>query len=171
MNRKNGQFLWQLCFLTFVAILPVAGMESNEILPIPPILESETLAGGTRLFQLEARESNHEFFEGKLTRTLGYNGSYLGPTIRVSRGDDVVIRVENLSKRYQLGTISHGTLTKDMNSWWARVRKKADPNTKVTNSHHPGRAGENVLPGPKCEGSAGDYRGVRGRAIHRTGVV
>jgi len=37
-----------------------------------------------------------------------------------STSADVVIRVENLYKEYRLGTISHGTLYKDLQSWWAR---------------------------------------------------
>jgi len=46
-----------------------------------------------------------------------------------------VIRVENLSKEYRLGTVSHGTLTHDLQSWWARLRGKEDPNSLL--SHHP----------------------------------
>jgi lipopolysaccharide transport system ATP-binding protein len=41
---------------------------------------------------------------------------------------DVVIRVENLWKQYRYGTISHATLRKDFQSWWARIRGKEDPN-------------------------------------------
>jgi len=44
---------------------------------------------------------------------------------------DVVIRVENLSKEYRLGTISHGTLRQDLQSWWARLRGKEDPNSII----------------------------------------
>lgn len=48
---------------------------------------------------------------------------------------DVVIKVENLSKEYRLGTVSHHTMAKDLQSWWARVRGKEDPNAIVgTNS-------------------------------------
>jgi lipopolysaccharide transport system ATP-binding protein len=43
----------------------------------------------------------------------------------------VVIRVENLYKEYRLGTISHGTLYRDMQSWWARMRGKEDPNSII----------------------------------------
>lgn len=35
------------------------------------------------------------FFPGRESDTLGYNGSYLGPTIRVHRGDEVEIAVTN----------------------------------------------------------------------------
>lgn len=44
---------------------------------------------------------------------------------------DVVIRVENLYKEYRLGTISHGTLYRDLQSWWARLRGKEDPNSII----------------------------------------
>ncbi len=72
-----------------------AGENDSEPLPIPPLLQYETLQNGTKLFHLEADEGSREFFAGKSTRTLGYNGDYLGPTIRVSRGDEVIIRVKN----------------------------------------------------------------------------
>ena len=41
---------------------------------------------------------------------------------------DIVISVESLWKQYRYGTISHATLRKDIQSWWARVRGKEDPN-------------------------------------------
>ena len=44
---------------------------------------------------------------------------------------DVVIRVENLSKEYRLGTISHGTLYRDLQSVWAKFRGKEDPNSTI----------------------------------------
>lgn len=48
-----------------------------------------------------------------------------------SVGSDVVIRVEDLWKQYRLGTINHGTLIQDLQSWWARLRGMEDPNVKV----------------------------------------
>jgi lipopolysaccharide transport system ATP-binding protein len=44
----------------------------------------------------------------------------------------IVIKIENLSKEYRLGTIGRGTLIGDVQSWWARVRGKEDPNTRIT---------------------------------------
>jgi lipopolysaccharide transport system ATP-binding protein len=41
---------------------------------------------------------------------------------------DIVIRVENLSKHYRLGTIGGGTLREDLNRAWAKLRGRADPN-------------------------------------------
>lgn len=42
-----------------------------------------------------------------------------------------VIQIENLWKEYRLGVISHGTLSRDLQSWWARLRGKEDPNSKL----------------------------------------
>lgn len=44
---------------------------------------------------------------------------------------DVVIQVEHIWKEYQLGVITHRTLTRDLQSWWARVRGKEDPNAPI----------------------------------------
>ena len=45
---------------------------------------------------------------------------------------DVVIRAEGLGKQYRLGEIGTGTLSHDLNRWWARVRGRPDPLVKVT---------------------------------------
>ena len=45
--------------------------------------------------------------------------------------NDTVIKVENLSKRYRLGTIGGKTLREDVQRWWARMRGKPDPLLKV----------------------------------------
>jgi lipopolysaccharide transport system ATP-binding protein len=41
------------------------------------------------------------------------------------------IVIEDLWKEYRLGIIGHGTLTHDLQSWWARARGKEDPNAKI----------------------------------------
>lgn len=38
-----------------------------------------------------------------------------------------VIKVENLGKQYRLGTVGTGTLSQDLNRWWAKIRGKEDP--------------------------------------------
>lgn len=38
-----------------------------------------------------------------------------------------IIKVENLSKQYRLGTIGTGTLNNDLKRWWHQVRGKEDP--------------------------------------------
>lgn len=49
---------------------------------------------------------------------------------------DIVIRVENLYKEYKLGVINHGTLSHDLQSWWARLRGKDDPNSLISEQHN-----------------------------------
>ena len=41
----------------------------------------------------------------------------------------VVLQIENLSKEYRLGLIGHGTLYRDLQSLWAKILNKEDPNT------------------------------------------
>ena len=43
----------------------------------------------------------------------------------------VAIQINGVKKMYKLGQIGGGTLQADLQSWWARVRGKEDPNTKV----------------------------------------
>lgn len=50
--------------------------------------------------------------------------------------NDTVIKIEHISKHYRLGTIGGGTLRGDLQSWWARVRKKEDPNLKIGETAH-----------------------------------
>lgn len=44
---------------------------------------------------------------------------------------EVVIEVNNLSKKYKIGTIGTGTLSNDLNQWWAKFRGKEDPYSKL----------------------------------------
>ena len=44
---------------------------------------------------------------------------------------EVAIRLSGVKKMYRLGQIGGGTLQGDLQSWWARVRGKEDPNTKI----------------------------------------
>lgn len=43
----------------------------------------------------------------------------------------VAIQVSGVKKMYRLGQIGGGTLQADLQSWWAKVRGKDDPNTKI----------------------------------------
>ena len=44
---------------------------------------------------------------------------------------DIAIKVNGVKKMYKLGQIGGGTLQADLQSWWARVRGKEDPNSKI----------------------------------------
>ena len=45
--------------------------------------------------------------------------------------EQIAIKIQGLKKQYRLGQIGGGTLTADLQSWWARVRHKEDPNSKI----------------------------------------
>jgi lipopolysaccharide transport system ATP-binding protein len=43
----------------------------------------------------------------------------------------VAIQISGVKKMYRLGQIGGGTLTADLQSWWARIRGKEDPNVRI----------------------------------------
>jgi suppressor of ftsI len=69
-------------------------VEFSRPLAIPPLAPSR-VEGGVRVFDLAAGESSTAFIDGVTTPTLGYNGSYLGPTLVASRGERVRVNVVN----------------------------------------------------------------------------
>lgn len=44
---------------------------------------------------------------------------------------DIALKIENVKKQYKLGIIGGGTLSADLESWWARRKGKEDPNIKI----------------------------------------
>lgn len=44
---------------------------------------------------------------------------------------EIAIKLSGVKKQYKLGQIGGGTLTADIQSWWARKRGMEDPNTKI----------------------------------------
>jgi FtsP/CotA-like multicopper oxidase with cupredoxin domain len=63
-------------------------------LAIPPIAPSHLDEQGRRVFDLEAESGRHDFGDGPV-QTWGFNGDYLGPTLRASRGEEVLVNVHN----------------------------------------------------------------------------
>ena len=55
------------------------------------------------------------------------------------------ISVEHLTKQYDLGVIGTGTISRDLNRWWARVRKQPDPYTRIGQTDAFERIGESIL--------------------------
>lgn len=43
----------------------------------------------------------------------------------------IALKVSDVKKMYKLGQIGGGTLQADLQSWWAKVRGKEDPNSKI----------------------------------------
>lgn len=69
--------------------------KGNNKLPMPPLLEDKNPEEGKSEFDLKVQYGNKEFIEGYKTETLGYNGDYLGPVIKVNKGDEVKINIVN----------------------------------------------------------------------------
>ncbi len=61
---------------------------------IPPQMTG-TLEDGKRAYDLVMQPGTMEFLPGKQTATLGYNGNYLGPTLVMNKGEEVVLNVTN----------------------------------------------------------------------------
>ena len=62
---------------------PIEVNGTKNWLFIPPLLEDEDPSPTSSSFTLIAQESTKEYLQGKSTKTYGYNGDYLGYTIRV----------------------------------------------------------------------------------------
>jgi FtsP/CotA-like multicopper oxidase with cupredoxin domain len=73
----------------------VGDLAFEQPLQIPPVLDPEIDAEGRKVFRLRLQEGTTELVPGRQTETWGANGSYLGPTLRASRGDEVAVHVDN----------------------------------------------------------------------------
>lgn len=60
----------------------------------------------------------------------------------VPMSKDIILKAENISKQYRLGTVGTGTLSHDLNRWWHRVRGKEDPYLKVGDVNDRSQAAE-----------------------------
>ncbi|MDR3372965.1 MAG: multicopper oxidase domain-containing protein [Ancalomicrobiaceae bacterium] len=73
---------------------PIVKLTGNA-LSLPPLIEPK--AGET--WDLTAAPASHAFVAGKPVDVSGYGGGYLGPTIRLKRGETTVARLTNTLKR------------------------------------------------------------------------
>ncbi len=55
---------------------------------------------------------------------------------------NTVIEFNNVGKQYVLGTIGTGTLSQDLNRWWANIRGKEDPYLKIGETNDRTQKGE-----------------------------
>ena len=61
-------------------------------LRIPELIDARRQTNG---ITLKAQEGRTSFFTGRDSATRGFNGSYLGPTLRFHRGDEIEVSVTN----------------------------------------------------------------------------
>src|SRR5438045_1251418 len=80
---------------------------------------------------------------------------------------DTVIKVENLSKQYRLGSVGTGSLAHDLNRTWHRVRGKEDPYLKIGEVNERTQKGNSdyvwALKNINFEVKQGDVLGIIGR--------
>lgn len=73
----------------------VGEVQFERPLAVPPLADSR-VENGRRVFDLRAAEGTTDFGVGAgATETWGFNGSYLGPTLRAERGEEVQVNVTN----------------------------------------------------------------------------
>lgn len=133
---------------------PSAAAESRQ-LKIPELIDARDKSQSV---VLKAQIGKTSFFPGRESVTLGYNGSYLGPTLRVHRGDDVEMVVTNAlgedTTVHWHGLLIPGELdggphqTIRSGSTWRPVLPIRQPAATLWyHSHAHGRTGEQVYAG------------------------
>ena len=161
------QFIKTSAAITAGVLMPgdiwAASKQVNTMLPIPPILPGEKNGTAIR-YQLKVQSGLMQFQPGQVTSTLGYNGNYLGPTIRIKKGDEVNIEVTN-SLNEDTTVHWHGMILPAKmdggphqnilpgDSWHSRYRVTQPAATLFYHSHAHGNTGQQV------------YRGLAGLMI------
>jgi bilirubin oxidase len=77
----------KVLLLTTLITLQSIVFAQNQLV-IPTLLTGPT-------YDLELQTGTHEFFSGVTTNTMGANGNLLGPTLYLTKGDNVTINVDN----------------------------------------------------------------------------
>lgn len=70
--------------------LPLNNSTGENELALPPIVEPED-----GIVNITAQQGTTEIFDGVQTETFGYNGSFLGPIIKLTKGESVTFRTQN----------------------------------------------------------------------------
>jgi len=79
---------------------------------------------------------------------------------------DIAIKLENISKRYQLGMVGTNTLKGDLQAFWHKIQGKEDPTLKIGEENKLGEAGGNhvwALKGINLEVKQGEILGIIGK--------
>ncbi|MBB5872537.1 FtsP/CotA-like multicopper oxidase with cupredoxin domain [Allocatelliglobosispora scoriae] len=73
----------------------VGQVDFTNRLAIPPLAPSHLDGQGRRVFELTAKAGKHDFGSGRTADTWGFDGDYLGPTLRAAKGEQVLVNMHN----------------------------------------------------------------------------
>ncbi|UZM97194.1 multicopper oxidase domain-containing protein [Lysinibacillus sp. MHQ-1] len=108
MDRTNGH-------MSHTNPLQLAPSTGENELVIPPLLEPD--GDNPAHYSIVAQEGTTEFYQGVQTETYGYNGSFLGPVIRIQSGQTVQFSTTNeMSKETTFHW--HGLEIPGEGGWW-----------------------------------------------------
>lgn len=81
--------------MNFITPFSKSGNVQGTTLKIPVLLQDQNPDPNIAEYVLDAQAGQTNFVGNRLTDTLGYNGTYLGPVLRVRKGEKVNILVKN----------------------------------------------------------------------------
>ncbi|WP_240375650.1 multicopper oxidase domain-containing protein [Bacillus piscicola] len=93
MEMDHGNMEGMEAHMDHDNIPPLQASEGIQKLAIPPLLEKQK--GSDFDYDVVAQEGATKFFDGSSTKTYGYNGNLLGPTLRLKEGETVKVKVRN----------------------------------------------------------------------------
>jgi len=89
---STGAFAYQLAA---AGLDTVGKVDFDTPLAVPPLAPSTEDPSGATVFDLDIQSGQTRFQDGPATATWGVNGTFLGPTIRARRGQEIAFAVRN----------------------------------------------------------------------------